>query len=263
MGLNDGHYYDSVTGAARYEITGKNGKVRAPYAKEALARGWFPSVTTVQDIRMRWSLVNWQQEQAVRVAYGMPPSGQSEDEYVKEVMSELRRTSSERTGSATGTLIHNTIEALFVDGYSSGPFAVHAEAALDEVSRIFPDVDDWESEQTFAHPLGFGGKVDLHSPSTGIVVDFKTKSGELDKKMAFDEYRVQLAGYSAGLYLPANHCANVFVSRTHPGIVSSNVWNLDMLAKGWDLFRVYLRAWWVEHDSTPEEAMRRAEELAA
>lgn len=251
MGLADGHYYDSVTGEPRYEITGKNGKVRAPYAREAIANAWFPSVTTIQDIRMKWALVNWLQEQAVRVAYGMEVNGHTEDEYVKAVMRELRETSAERTGSATGTLIHNIIESIFIDGYSSGPFAEHAEAALDEVNSLFPDVDDWEAEQTFAHPLGFGGKVDLHSPSTGIVVDFKTKDGELDKKLHYDQY-IQLAGYSQGLELPANRCANVFVSRTHPGVVKGHVWDLDTLAKGWDLFRLYLRAWWLEHDAEPE-----------
>lgn len=251
MGLADGHYYDSVTGEPRYEIIGKNGKTRAPYAREAIANAWFPSVTTIQDIRMKWALVNWLQEQAVRAAWNFPDPYDNEDDFVKAVMAHLRETSAERTGSATGTIIHNTIETLFVDGYSSGPFAEHAEAALDEIGRIFPAVDDWEAEQTFAHPLGFGGKVDLHSPSTGIVVDFKTKSGELDKKLAYDQY-IQLAGYSQGLELPANRCANVFVSRTHPGVVKGHVWDLDTLAKGWDLFQLYLRAWWLEHDAEPE-----------
>lgn len=257
MGLADGHYYDSVTGEPRYEIIGKNGRARAPYAREAIANAWFPSVTTVQDIRMKWALVNWLQEQAVRASLEVPyridgfVEYESEDDYVRAVMRHLRETSAERTGSAAGTFIHNTIEQIYIDGYSSGPWAEHAEAAIDEVARLFPDVDDWEAEQTFAHPLGFGGKVDLHSPSTGIVVDFKTKDGELDRKLAYDQY-IQLAGYSQGLELPANRCANVFVSRTHPGVVKGHVWDLDTLAKGWDLFRLYLRAWWLEHDAEPE-----------
>ena len=53
-----------------------------------------------------------------------------------------------------------------------------------ELRRLFPDVDDWRAEDSFGHESGFGGKVDLHSPSTGIVVDYKGKDagliGEID-----------------------------------------------------------------------------------
>src|SRR5262249_48688686 len=136
-----------------------------------------------------------------------------------------------------------------------------------ELKRLFPDVHDWVSEKSFAHPLGFGGKVDLHSPSSGIVVDFKTKDGdftELDsygkpKKLAWDQ-NIQLAAYQVGLNLRSimcpnprifsgeildkavpnvpkfQQCANLFVSRTHPGAVRSHVWSAEEVADGWRTF---------------------------
>lgn len=275
MGMNEGHYYNALTGEPAYTIVGKNGKERVPYAREALELGRFPSATTVPPSNS-WGLVNWKQEQAVRAAYGMSSTGHSEDEYVQAVMQHLQETEGERSGSDVGTAIHHAIENLGRFGISDGLYAEHARAALAEVDRIFPEVVSWRQEKTFAHPMGFGGKTDMSEPE-GRIVDFKSFDGDIEvskngilykvynekkKKLVWDQY-VQIATYNRGLELPANVGATVFVSRTHPGVVASHIWDLGLLAKGWDLFQLYLRAWWIENDSTPEEVMRRAEELAA
>lgn len=279
------HFYDGVTGEPFYlddpanAVTCKNGNTRQPYVKEALAWGKVPSVTTA-DIRMKWGLVNWMQEQAVRACYNfsnpdafnVPSIKNPEDEYAEAVMRHLRETKGERSGSDMGTEIHNAIEAELKNGDYPEEYDPHVQAALDEVVRLFPDIEDWESEKTFAHPMGYGGKTDLHSPSTGIVVDFKSFDGEVKegrngqprkvlngkaKGLVFDQY-IQLAAYHEGLGLPANVCANVFVSRTHPGVVASHVWDLDDLAKGWDKFRLMLRLWYLENDATLQAVLEAA-----
>ena len=103
-------------------------------------------------------------------------------------------------------------------------------AAPSAITAEFPGVADWIAEASFAHESGYGGKVDLHSPSTGIVVDYKGKDGdfsELDtygkpKKLAWDQHW-QLGAYQVGLRLPNADCANVFFSRTHPGARCTSV----------------------------------------
>jgi hypothetical protein len=159
-----------------------------------------------------------------------------------------------KAAAEEGTRIHDAIEKSFVntrvDHYYDHVCAVHAELAC-----MFPDVKDWVSEQSFAHPLGYGGKVDLHSPSTGIVVDFKTKDGDFSdgKKLAYDQ-NIQLAAYQIGLLLCGGRsgadelsgfvqCANIFVSRTHPGKVASHVWGADEIAYGWEVFEKALDLW--------------------
>jgi hypothetical protein len=139
-------------------------------------------------------------------------------------------------------------------------YLLHVAATKGEIARLFPDVSDWVSEKSFAHPLGYGGKVDLHSPSTGIVVDFKTKDGDFSdgKKLAWDQ-NIQLAAYQVGLGLDSAsksgdkilyrgsgafiQCANIFVSRTHPGKVASYVWSADDIARGWRTFECALALW--------------------
>lgn len=273
------HFYDGVTGEPFYlddpanAVTCKNGNTRQPYVKEALAWGKVPSVTTA-DIRMKWGLVNWMQEQAVRAAFQISNREMhtDEDELVECVMPYLRETKGERSGSEVGTIIHDSIETVCKGGEPTPGYEAHTDAALNEVAKLFPDVEDWTSERTFSHPLGYGGKTDLHSPSTGIVVDFKSFDGEVKegrngqprkvingktKGLVFDQY-IQLAAYHEGLFLPPNVCANVFVSRTHPGVVASHVWDLDDLAKGWDKFRLMLRLWYLENDATPDAVLEAA-----
>jgi hypothetical protein len=113
------------------------------------------------------------------------------------------------------------------------------------LDELFPGVTDWIAEKSFAHDDGYGGKVDLHSPSTGIVVDYKGKDGDFSdgKKLAYDQHW-QLGGYRRGLSLPrGNVAANLFVSRTHPGKVAHHVWTAKDVDDGEDVFLAALSLW--------------------
>jgi hypothetical protein len=54
---------------------------------------------------------------------------------------------------------------------------------------------------------------------------------------------MQLAAYRHGLEVPHARCANVFVSRTHPGLIKIVEWPEDELVKGWEMFQALLRFW--------------------
>jgi hypothetical protein len=110
-------------------------------------------------------------------------------------------------------------------------------------------MQSWLTERSFASSLGFGGKVDLYTEAdqyapVGIVLDAKTKDfGPDDKVDAYDENLLQLAAYRHGLHLPHARCANVFCSRTHPGLVKVVEWSEEELVKGWEMFQCLLRYW--------------------
>jgi hypothetical protein len=97
--------------------------------------------------------------------------------------------------------------------------------------------------------MGFGGKVDMYSEPDeillyGAVVDVKTKEfGPGDKVEIYSEHAMQLAAYRVGLGLPYARCANIFVSRTHPGLVTIVEHSEKDLNRSYEMFNLLLKFW--------------------
>lgn len=254
-----GHWY-TKSGEPFYTIGDRGVTLRDARKINAV-----PSVTTVLSVVDKPALTNWKCEQAVIAALTMPRGDDSEAEYVKRILKDSMQQAVD--AARDGGDIHDACERLIRDGDCPDQYRAHAEAAVAELRRIFPGVNDWVAEKSFAHPLGYGGKVDVHSPSTGIVADYKTKPGDFSdgKKLAWDQ-NIQLAAYQVGLLLAGcdsissdsdphdpvlnrswpvkfTQCANIFVSRTHPGAVASHVWSADEVAHGWSVFEAALTLW--------------------
>lgn len=251
------HWYDRTGRPCHFQEKADGSGLRATTLRDARKLGLVPSFSTVDSIRNKYQLNKYLTRDAVRLGFEMLHQDKFDDaeSYADRVMQLVQETRGERSGSDEGTVIHNAIELLAGGDAQSvrrdcPEYEPHAEAALNEVAALFPDVNDWRSEQTFANPMGFGGCVDLHSRSTGIIVDFKTKDGDLDRKLAYDQF-IQLAAYQRGLMLPRNVGANIFVSRTHPGVVSSHAWNLDTMAKGWNMFQYEFGLWVLDKNFDP------------
>jgi hypothetical protein len=237
------HWYSRAGDPAYQQIT-KAGGFRATDLRDARKLALVPSVTTVLAVVAKEQLVGWRIDQAILAALTLPRrEGESEADLLRRIKTDSQAQA--KAAAEEGTRIHDAIEAYFKEGCpSSSPYILHVRAVRAELSRLFPDVTDWTPEQSFASEDGYGGKVDLHSPSTGIVVDFKGKDGDFTdgKKLAYDQHW-QLAAYQRGLCLPRNVCANVFVSRTHPGKVASHVWSAEAVAEGWEVFASALSLW--------------------
>lgn len=245
------HWYDRAGRPCHFQEKADGSGLRATTLRDARKLELVPSFSTVDSIRNKYQLNRYLIKDALEfsrsgcVVYAGDPG-----EWADGVMRLWDEAKGQRTGSDMGTEIHDSIESVCKGGEPTPGYEEHTEAALNEVAALFPDVTDWISERTFANPMGFGGMVDLHSPSTGICVDFKTKDGDLDRKLAYDQF-IQLATYQRGLMLPAAPCANVFVSRTHPGVVSSHVWDLDTLARGWEMFTHEFGLWVLDKGYDP------------
>jgi hypothetical protein len=236
------HYYDQ-TGKPCYTVIGKNGRERNTTLTDAKRLRLVPSVTTILEIVHKQALGDWRVKRGIMSALSLTINdGEGVDEFIERIVNDSRKSSI--LASEEGSRIHDAIEMSFKGKLYPNEYSPHVSVVYDLLNETFPDIGDWIAEASFACDLGYGGKVDLYSPSTGIVVDFKSKDlapGE-KKKLAYDQ-NYQLAAYSRGLGLRPNVCANIFVSRTHPGHAEMHVWNKDEVLAGWRVFSSALACW--------------------
>jgi hypothetical protein len=246
------HWYKQ-DGAPQYTVPAKDGSDRPTTLRDARKMNLVPSVTTVMKIAAKPGLEQWKLEQMLLAAMTLPMRpDEPEKAYIARIVADSKETG--KQAAELGTRIHESIESWF-DGNKN---VQHKDIALAFEETIFNHFkthpfQPWLTERSFASELGFGGKVDLfceadeHAP-VGIVLDAKTKDfGPDDKVEAYDENLLQLAAYRHGLNLPHARCANVFCSRTHPGLVKVIEWSEEDLVKGWEMFKCLLQFWKLKH----------------
>lgn len=208
------HWYCGNTGEPRYTIIGKNGKERNTTVRDARELNLVPSVTTINSMLSKSGLDTWKQTQVLYAAVEYPRwDGEDEKEWVSRIL-ELAKTKS-REAAQRGTSIHDIL-----DNYFSCVYLPEWPAY---VSRVQDHLDStfgkrlWLSEQSFRHPEGYGGKVDLYCKADpinnlpGVVIDFKTTEKSPGELTPYYEYTLQLAAYREAL-APDAICANVFIN---------------------------------------------------
>jgi hypothetical protein len=237
-----GHWYER-NGTPRYTVIAKNGKERDTTLRDARQLGLVPSVTTILDVLNKAALVEWKVKQGILAALTLPRvSSESDEVFLARVLDDSKQQAIQ--AAEEGTRIHDAIEASFKGLPVPLAYMPHVKAAREKLYEAFPDVTDWIAETAFASTLGYGGKVDLHSPSHGIVTDHKSKDiapGDV-KRLAYDQ-DWQLSAYHKGLNLKPNVCANIFVSRTVPGYVEIHIWKAEEIEKAWNVFACALATW--------------------
>lgn len=236
------HWY-SRDGKPAYEVRAASGLFRPTTLSDARKGALVPSVTTVLAVLDKPALGTWKVKQGILAALTLARKpDESDDAYLARVLTDSGEQA--KAAAEEGTRIHDACEVAMKGGRCEPQYQPHVDAVKAELARLFPKVTDWKAEASFGSAMGYGGKVDLHSPSTGIVVDYKGKDGDFSdgKKLAYDQH-YQLAAYQQGLKLPRNVCANLFVSRTHPGKVASHVWSEADMEQGWQVFQAALQLW--------------------
>jgi len=242
------HWYRQ-DGGPQYTVPAKDGSDRPTTLRDARKMDLVPSVTTILKVAAKPGLEQWKLEQMLLAAMTLPQlPDEPEKAYIARIVADSKETG--KQAAELGTRIHESIESWF-DGQKN---VQHKEIALAFEETIFNHFkthpfQKWLTERSFASPMGFGGKVDLycepdeHAP-TGIVIDAKTKDfGPDDKLDAYDEHLLQLAAYRHGLGIPHARCANVFVSRSHNGLVKVVEWSEEDLVRGWEMFQCLVRYW--------------------
>ena len=244
------HWY-GMDGSPQYTVKAKDGSDRPTTLRDARKLALIPSVTTILKIAAKPGLEQWKLEQMLLAALTMPRTpAESEQSYIARIVADSKESG--KRAAELGTRIHESIEAWFC-GERNVQYIDAAKAFEEAIADRFGIKEGWVAERSFASPLGFGGKVDLYAPatrdgSTGVVLDAKTKEfAKGDKVEAYDEHLLQLAAYRQGLGLPMARCANVFVSRSNPGLIHIVEWSEEELQKGWAMFQCLLEYWKLKH----------------
>lgn len=268
MSLEGGHWY-LPDGTPFYTVLCKSGankgKERPVTLRDARAVNAVPSVTTVLGKWDKPALNTWRERNvfnatmaAVRAIEGQSPGcifDQSDDDafwrQVQEAAQEPTAVAADR-----GTQLHAAIENFLLGQPYDLSFRPHIEkvlAALGERGTPLSE-RDWKIEHSFAHKMGFGGKVDYHDfCGDGLIIDFKSKQRiDRKKRYGYINHRAQLGAYREGLLCrPLARGINVFVGveDTEVAIVE---WTPSDLKEGWNFFTHLLGAWKIDNHYYPK-----------
>jgi hypothetical protein len=203
-----GHYYTKL-GEPAYKIIGKNGNKRNTNVKDARELGLVPSVTTIIGQLAKPGLDRWKNEQLLLAALTLPRyDNEAESDWLERVMADSRSTGKE--AAERGTRMHGVLEN-FYRRKEIGILPLYV-IEVDRTITAHFGVQQWAAEASFAHPQGFGGKIDLNG--SNVVIDFKSKVGDISKVKPYHEQIMQLAAYRVGLGMPDARCANVYFNET-------------------------------------------------
>ncbi len=246
-----GHWY-TQDGEPMHWVPNKSkpGETRPTTIRDAKKLNLRPSVTEILKVPAKPGLEKWKQEQLLMAALTLP---RIEDETLDEFMARAKADSEEQVSEAVekGNAIHADLEKYF-SGFVVHDHGIEVGAVVDLLDDLCGP-QDWVSEQTFAAP-DFGGMVDLHSTAgDGIIVDFKTKDGDLSGRLNWAEQEMQMAAYAVGLGLHNARLINIYVSRTHPGKVGFYEWPRISESVAWDKFNLLLRYWQLDKGYIPQE----------
>ena len=233
-----GHWY-TRDGSPAYTVTSNDGKTRNTTLRDARKLNLVPSVTTILNVAAKPGLELWKQQQLLLAALTLPKiDSESEDDYIDRIIRDSKEQG--KAAADAGTDIHASIESFYL-GKPRSTHLSHVKGTVDALLKHFGR-QSWVAEKPFAHEMGFGGKCDLHC--LDIVVDIKTKEfGDSKEVEAYDEHIMQLAAYRIGLGMPEARCANLFVSRTVPGLVKIIEHSEDDIKKGFEMFTHLLKYW--------------------
>jgi hypothetical protein len=236
-----GHWYDRA-GNCVYQIRGANGAMRDCTLRDARKLGLVPGFSSIAHMEHKPMLVRWQIDQALMSAITLPRvAGESDDSFCQRAREDSQAQSEKARN--LGVAIHADIERVYRGELPSPDHHPHTMGVKGYLKQRFGEAD-WNCERSFAHALGYGGKVDLSSAAA--VIDFKCKDFGPEKTcydLAWPEQAMQLAAYREGLGTPQAACVNVFVSTRVPGLVCTREWDETELAEAWDAFKCLLRLW--------------------
>lgn len=250
------HFYD-VDGNSAHTVLGANGKMRNTTIRDARKLGLVPSVSTVKDVGLGYNLMAWMLNLLLDSAFKLPFNvTYSEKDWKADVM---RHYNVNRSKAAErGTEIHDKLDQYFIDGTICEEDARFIKPVIATLEKEFPGVT-WISEASFCDKeRGYGGRVDLHSVTHNIVLDFKTKDkADIKKVVQYDDHRMQLAAYQVGLGLPSTtRRFNLFVSVSEETPGECHLVECLEFDKFINLYYAYLNLWKVKNKYDPTEFLK-------
>ena len=257
MSFDDsGHWYWR-DGSSAHELPLKSdpSHMKKTTLADAKKLGLCPSVTTILKAKSSHALESWRQRMVIEACYNNKdvniPLDQWSGMVTNEAFEIVGRSADE------GTQYHLVVES--VVNNTDMP-----DYELTIPPEFFSGFCEWwdnlgvtcmETEVGFAHPLGFGGRMDFvghDDRGRDVFIDWKTQDTAGKKKCGFyrDSFPVQLAAYMEGyrhkiskemLFLYKPRMISVVISRDEPGRVEHKEW--DNPEVYWEAFK-NLFGWW-------------------
>ena len=252
IATESGHWY-KADGTPCYEIAGKDGTLRGTTLRDARKLNLYPSVTTVCSVLDKPGLKQYFRREMFSATATTPRlPGMADEDYFAECCKWADEHS--LLAREAGTAFHGSMEA-HVKGKLIPPEHFDlCNKVVCELEKVSVPLMYGKAERSFAHPAGFGGKID--NSGDGWVVDFKTKK-TLDKKLAYDQ-NIQLAAYAWGLGIEAPRLLNVFVG-IEDGQVVVHEWDAVECGKGLRVFKLALALWQEIKDYRPQTTNQTGE----
>jgi hypothetical protein len=238
------HWYKR-DGTPAYTVKSRDGTDRPATLRDARKLGLVPSVTEIIKSCHKPGLERWKLDQMLHSALTLPRgSEEPEEAWISRVWTDSQETA--RKAAERGTAIHAAIQGSYEGKHPGFEYLQHTLAADNELTSWLQKPSGLEvaAESSFAHPLGFGGKVDLEGSPPPFIVDFKTKEFGHDAELrTWDEHAMQLSAYRVGRNMPTAKCAIVYVSVSYPGLARLIEIPEKDLQRGWAMFQGLLSYW--------------------
>lgn len=207
-----GHWYEKDgTPAYTQPNKSKPGQERVTTLRDAKKLNLFPSVTTILKVIAAPGLERWKQNQILYAAATLPYiKGEDVDDWCKRVVDDAGEHGKE--AMKKGTAIHGAIERCFL-GKQYG-YQDEVAVVLSLLRKL--DIRHVSVENSFSHPLGYGGKIDfegIDGKGGPVVIDFKTTDFKGKGKKHWPEMVMQLAPYARGSGVQGARLINIFISR--------------------------------------------------
>ena len=225
-------------------------KTRPATLADARKLGLYPSVTEILGIIDKPGLRAWRDRMVIEAALTQPADGRPVDDLVPEIRANADEFS--RAAMELGTKYHDAIESLvyYIDGKADA-FVPEPDVSLHtmEVFRGWYEAHVTElisAEESFAHPLGFAGRLDWFGKLDGnlTVIDWKTQGTKEGNRFRFyATWAAQLAAYAYGIGCDLSEVdlVSVVISTTEPGRIKTKTWdhNAEYFSAFCDAFRLW------------------------
>lgn len=253
-----GHWY-TRTGECCYEIRGANGNMRSVTLRDARKLGLVPGVSSILRMEHKDALQRWLIDQAYMAALTLPPiPGESLDAFKERC--KIDAAAQADKARDRGTELHAALQGYFEGATIAWENAPFVMPVIEFLSQRFGRDHAWLAENSFASPLGYGGKADLRSAQAPIVIDFKFKDIDAghDKQLAYSDHAMQLWAYDHGFgYGGKAIKLNLFISSTVPGVIIPHEWGVDS-AQEFEAFKCLLRLWQLRKNYDSSFALEHA-----
>ena len=235
-----GHWY-KPDGTPAYTYINKKGEEKNTTLREARKFGWFPSVTGIIDLQMKWGLVNWKIDQNIMSALTITrKDGETEADFVARIKEDAQAQAEK--AAMWGKQIHAWVQ----EGFEGKPPDANAglDYFLSAQLTLFTHcgAQNWICEKPFASILGYGGKVDLQTAE--YVIDIKTTDKDLANIQTWPDHAQQLAAYDAATAILVKYrkCGILYINVNTAE--SKLIWiSSEDLQQGFECFVALLAFW--------------------